>query len=219
MINLGYKYIKIFKKTYHHPFISHKQAHKQLSLDRQAYANSILSYLNVDVKIYGKLPDKNHILYIINHRSLLDIIVMESIFSKYDKSGLWIAKEELFNTVYGDFFKYSGNIGVDLKNKRNLLTFFKKIKLSLQKNNDLNIYFFPEGERNKSENILKFQSGASKIAKSNNLDIVSVFINDKLESVLKHSPYKNKKIINVHFGDIIQHDNLEDDYKNFTIGL
>jgi 1-acyl-sn-glycerol-3-phosphate acyltransferase len=216
MLSLGYKYIKIFKKTYNHPFITHKQSHKQLSQDRQAYATSVLKYLNIDIKIHGTPPRQNHILYTINHRSLLDIIVMESVFAKYDKSGLWIAKEELFQTIYGGFFKYSGNIAVDLINKRNLLTFFKKIKLSLEKNDDLNIYIFPEGERNKGTDILKFQSGASKIAKSNKLDIVPVYINDKLERVLRQAPFKEKKTIQVHFGDIIQHDRLEDDYNIFT---
>lgn len=216
MVKLGYKYIKIFKRTYRHPFITHKQAHIQLSKDRQAYANNILKYLNIDIKIYGSLPKKNHKLYIINHRSLLDIIIMESIFSKHNKSGLWIAKEELFNAFYGDFFKYSGNISVDLEKKKGLISFFKKIKHSLDKDNDVNIYIFPEGERNKSNNILEFQPGAQKIARSNKLDIVPVFINDTLESVFKHAPFKNKKIVEVHFGDEIEHNELEQKYKKFV---
>ncbi|MCW9026905.1 MAG: 1-acyl-sn-glycerol-3-phosphate acyltransferase, partial [Thiovulaceae bacterium] len=213
MVKLGYKYIKIFKKTYRHPFITHKQAFKQLSNDRQAYANSILNYLNIEIHTYGDIPRENHKLYTINHRSLLDIIVMESIFSKHNKSGLWIAKEELFNAFYGEFFKYSGNISVDIENKKGLISFFKKIKYSLHKDNDINIYIFPEGERNKTNNILKFQSGAQKIAKSNKLGIVPVYINDSLENVLRKAPFKDKKIVEVHFGDIIGHSELEEEYK------
>ncbi|WP_373072586.1 lysophospholipid acyltransferase family protein [Sulfurimonas sp.] len=216
MIRLGYKYIKIFKKTYHHPFITHKQAHKQLSLDRQNYAISVLNYLNIEVKIYGDIPKQNHKLYAINHRSLLDIIVMESIFSQHNKSGLWIAKEELFKAFYGKFFKYSANISVDVHNKTGLISFFKKIKSALLKDNDLNIYIFPEGERNRTNRLLKFQSGASKISKANRLDIIPVYINDTLEIVLKQAPFKKKKTIEVYFGDIVQHNELEEKYKNFT---
>ncbi len=150
MINLGFKYINIFKKTYNHPFITHKQAYKQLSLDRQNYANSVLKHLNIEVKIHGLIPKDNHKLYAINHRSLLDIIVMESAFSKHDKSGLWIAKEELFEAFYGKFFKYSANISVDISNKKGLIAFFKKIKHALLRDDDINIYIFPEGERNKT---------------------------------------------------------------------
>ena len=216
MVKLGFKYIKIFKKTHKHPFITHRQAYKQLSYDRQSYANSVLEHLNIKVKTFGNIPKDNHKLYAINHRSLLDIIVMENIFSKHDKSGVWIAKEELFTAFYGDFFRYSGNISVDLENKKGLISFFKKIKLALSIDNDINIYIFPEGERNKSDKVLKFQAGASKIARANNLKIVPVYINEKLESVLKKAPYKKTKVIEVHFGDIIEHHELEDSYKKFT---
>jgi len=215
MVKLGFKYISIFKRTYHHPFITHRQAYKQLSLDRQAYSKSVIDYFNIKIKVVGTIPKNNHKLYAINHRSLLDIIVMENIFSQHNKSGLWIAKEELFTAVYGDFFKYSGNISVDIQNKKGLISFFKKIKLALHKDKDLNIYIFPEGERNKNTALLPFQSGASKIAKSNKLDVVPVYINDELENVLKHAPYKKKKIIEVHFGDLIQHNELQNNYIKF----
>lgn len=124
MIELGYKYIRIFKKTFFHPFISLKPAYQQLSIARQAYSNSVLEFLNIEVKVIGKIPQRDKILYAINHRSLLDMIVMENIFSKYHKNGTWIAKEELFTAIYGDFFKYSGCISVDIEHGKGLLKFF-----------------------------------------------------------------------------------------------
>jgi 1-acyl-sn-glycerol-3-phosphate acyltransferase len=215
MIRLGSKYIKIYKKTYFHPFISQKAAYTQLSKDRQSYSNFILKHLNIKVNLVGELPQRDHILYAINHRSLLDIIVMENIFSTYNKSGTWIAKQELFDAVYGDFFKYSGCISVDLEGGKGLLSFFKTIKHTLAKVDNLNIYIFPEGERNKTKGILEFQSGAAKIAKANRLKIVPVFINDELEDVFKNAPFEKTKIVEVHMGDIIEHKNLENDYIEF----
>jgi len=215
MIQLGYKYIHIFKKIFFHPFISFRQRYKQLSNERQAYSNAVLKFLNIEVETVGEIPNENRILYAINHRSLLDIIVMEHIFSQKNKNGTWIAKQELFDAFYGDFFKYSGCISVDLENRRGLLTFFKKIKQTLAKIDDLNIYIFPEGERNKSAKLLPFQSGAQKIAKANNLKIVPIFINDTLEKVFKDSPFEEKKVIKVHIGNIIRPDDLEKKYIDF----
>jgi len=216
MIRLGFRYIKIYKKTYYHPFISQKAAYDQLSKDRQSYSNSVLKYLNIEVKIVGKLPKKNRILYAINHRSLLDIIVMENIFSKYNKSGTWIAKQELFDAIYGDFFRYSGCISVDLENGKGLLAFFKKIKYTLSKVDNLNIYIFPEGERHSGDGILKFQSGAAKIARANKLDVVPVFINDKLEKVFQDAPFSETKVVEVHVGELMDYKNLEEDYIKFV---
>ncbi len=216
MIKLGFRYIKIFKLTYFDPFISLKPAYKQLSQDRQNYSNSVLEYLNIEVKLIGEVPKSNNILYAINHRSLLDIIVMENIFSKHGKNGTWIAKQELFdNPIYGKFFKYSGCISVDLENGKGLLKFFKEIKKTFKKVDDFNLYMFPEGERNKDGGILEFQSGAGKIAKANKLDVVPVFINDTLEKVFENAPYKTTKIVEIYLGKITSYKNLEEDYKNF----
>lgn len=217
MIELGYKYIPIFRKTFFHPFITFKEAYRQLSRDRQSYSNQVLDFLNIDVEVIGTLPKKNKILYAINHRSLLDILVMENIFSQNEKSGIWIAKQELFESwLYGKFFAYSGCVSVDLENGKGLLKFFKKIKESLSKADDLNIYIFPEGERNKEQSILDFQSGAQKIAKANNLEVIPVFIDDTLESVFRESPFKEKKTVRVYIGDVYPSNELNFGYSELV---
>ena len=216
MIELGFKYIKVFKQTYFHPFITEKYAYQELSRARQSYSNKVLDFLNIKVKIVGELPKKDKILYAINHRSLLDILVMENVFSRYNKNGTWIAKQELFDDpIYGKFFQYSGCISVDLENKRGLIKFFKTIKKTFTKVDDMNLYIFPEGERFGGEGLQKFQSGAQKIAKANNLDIVPVYINDKLEKVFKNAPYKEPYTVEVNIGDIISYENLEEKYLEF----
>jgi 1-acyl-sn-glycerol-3-phosphate acyltransferase len=184
-----------------------------LSKDRQAYSNDVLEFLNLEVKVIGEIPSRDKILYAINHRSLLDIIVMEHIFSKYDKNGTWIAKQDLFDAIYGRFFQYSGCMSVDLNNGKGMLKFFKNMKKTLSKVDDFNIYIFPEGERNKQKCVKEFQSGAQKIAKANKLDIVPVFIDDRLEEVFAEAPYKEKKIVKVYIGDIITENDLEYNYK------
>jgi len=214
MVKLGFKYIGIFKKTFFHPFITLQPAYKQLSKDRQNYSNAILNFLNIEVQVIGEIPSQDKILYAINHRSLLDILVMENIFSNSDKNGSWIAKQDLFdNLFYGKFFQYSGCMSVDLNNGRGMLKFFKSMKKTLSKVNDFNIYIFPEGERNKEKCVLEFQSGAEKIAKANKLAIVPVYIDDTLEKVFQDAPFKEKKIIRVCIGDIIINGDLKSNYQ------
>lgn len=216
MIELGYKYINIFKKTFFHPFITLKPAYRQLSQDRQNYSNAVLEFLNIEIKVVGEVPQQDKMLYAINHRSLLDIIAMENLFSRHNKSGAWIAKQELFDSnLYGKFFEYSGCISVDLESKKGLLTFFKTIKKTLAKVDDMNIYMFPEGERFKGDGMQKFQSGAQKIAKANGLEIVPVYINAQMEEVFAAAPYKEKKIIEIHIGEVINHEALEEKYLSF----
>ena len=216
MIELGYKYITIFKKTFFHPFITLKVGYQQLSLDRQSYSNMVLEFLNIEVKIVGELPQKDNILYAINHRSLLDIIVMENVFSRYSKNGTWIAKQELFESpVYGKFFEYSGCISVDLESKRGLLSFFKTIKKTFFKVNNMNLYMFPEGERFDGEGVTEFQSGAEKIAKANKLDIVPIYINEKMEKIFENAPYEKRVTVEVNVGDVMPYKNLEENYTTF----
>jgi 1-acyl-sn-glycerol-3-phosphate acyltransferase len=195
--------------------MSQKAIYTQLSKERQNYSNAVLKYLNIEVKLIGDIPKKDHMLYAINHRSLLDIIVMEHIFSRYNKSGIWIAKQELFDAIYGDFFRYSGCISVDLEEGKGLIAFFKKIKMALAKVDNLNVYIFPEGERYGGEGVLKFQSGASKIARANKLEIVPVFINDKLERVFKDAPFRDTKVVEVHVGELVEYKNLQERYTEF----
>jgi len=185
-----------------------------LSLNRQSYSNKVLKFLNIEVEVVGEIPSQDKILYAINHRSLLDILVMENIFSKNNKNGTWVAKQVLFdNPFYGKFFQYSGCMSVDLNNGRGMLKFFKKMKKTFSKVDDFNLYIFPEGERNKKKCIGEFQSGAQKIAKANKLDIVPVFIDDTLESVFENAPYEQTKVVKVYIGDIIKENDLNFNYK------
>jgi len=216
MVELGLKYVQTFKKTFFHPFITLKPAYEDLSQERQNYSKEVLEFLNIGVNVHGALPDEDKILYAINHRSLLDIMIMESIFSHKNKNGAWIAKQELFESaIYGKFFEYSGCISVDLDNKRGLLSFFKAIKKTFAKVDNMNLYMFPEGERFKGQSITNFQSGASKIAKANKLKIVPVFISGKNEKVFEDAPYKERVMVDVYIGDFVQSDTLEEEYTTF----
>jgi len=97
-----------------------------------------------------------------------------------------------------------------------LLNFFKSIKKTLSKVDDMNIYIFPEGERFSGDGLTVFQSGASKIAKANKLKVVPVIIKGKNEKVFEAAPYKEPYTVDVYVGDFINPDTLEEEYKTFA---
>ena len=82
------------------------------------------------------------------------------------------------------------------------------------------IFIFPEGTRNKSENILEeFKKGSNIIARKSRLDILPVYIKTNANDVLMRSLTQREKniTIEVEIGDIIEHKKksvgLEESYK------
>lgn len=216
MIVLGKKHIPIFRDIYLDDSLNEHDRYHALSRERQNYSNSVLAYLNVQPVMHGTLPENNRVLYIINHRSLLDIICMESLFADGGKAGMWIAKQTLLdNKIYGKFFEYSGCIAVDLKAGKGMLAFFKKIKHIFQVAPDLNLFMFPEGERFGGEGLGRFQSGAEKIAKANKMQLVPVFIDDKLEAVYQAAPFKSPYEVHIHVGEPLELKEVEAQYRAF----
>jgi len=216
MIRLGKKYIPIFRRIYLASDLNEHDRYHALSEERQHYSLSVLEYLRVIPVIHGELPESDRVLYIANHRSLLDIISLEAVFATKHKAGMWIAKQTLLDSrVYGKFFVYSGCIAVDLKEGKGMLAFFKKIKHLFKVAPDLNLFMFPEGERYGGEGVGPFQPGAEKIAKANGMQIVPLFIDDKLEQVYKASPFKQPHEVHIHVGAPLALENIEAQYRAF----
>ena len=216
MIWLGKKFIPIFRHIYHDTQLNEHDRYHALSQERQNYCVSVLEYLKVVPVLYGELPGANRVLYIANHRSLLDIICLEELFAAHRKAGMWIAKQTLLDSkIYGKFFEYSGCIAVDLKAGKGMLAFFKKIKHIFQVAPDLNLFMFPEGERFGGEGIGPFQAGAEKIAKANKMQIIPVYIDDTLEKVYQASPFKTPYEVHIHFGAPMALENIEVQYRAF----
>ena len=216
MIRLGKKYIPIFRRVYLDTDLNEHDRYHALSKERQNYSLSVLEYLNVKPVLHGELPEGNRVLYIANHRSLLDIISLEALFATKHKAGMWIAKQTLLDSkVYGKFFLYSGCIAVDLKEGKGMLAFFKKIKHLFQVAPDLNLFMFPEGERYGGEGVGPFQPGAEKIAKANKMQIVPLFIDARLEEVYKASPFKQPYEVHIYVGGPLALEDIEAQYRAF----
>ena len=150
---------------------------------RQRLSNIILKILGVKPKIIGA-QNPNTTMFIINHQSVLDIVVIEAISST---NFCWIAKTELFNLpLFGHLFKSCKMIGVDRDSKQGLIKLIKDSKNAIENNRPLVI--FPEGTRSKDDRLLEFKPGAKIIAEILALKIQPVGIVDSAKLVdTKHS--------------------------------
>lgn len=216
MIRLGKRFIPIFRRIFHDDTLNVHTRFHRLSEARQHYSLDVNRYLNIHVRLHGRFPDANRVLYIANHRSLLDIICIETLMHNEKKAGMWIAKQSLLDSrIYGKFFEYSGCIAVDLKAGKGMLTFFKKIKQIFKEAPDLNLFMFPEGERYGGEGIGPFQPGAEKIAKANRMQLVPIYIDDRLEGVYHDSPFKTPYEVHIHVGEPMALEAVQTQYRAF----
>jgi 1-acyl-sn-glycerol-3-phosphate acyltransferase len=134
----------------------------------------------------GHLVDKkNSAIYVANHNSLFDIVVLAKVLPI---AIYFIAKEELRKVpVLGQYMSVMGHIFVDRKNKDKALdsmrTAAEKIK------SGKNVISFPEGTRSKNGELQIFRRGSFLIAKDGKIDIVPVGISGA-GSVLPSGSFK-----------------------------
>ena len=120
--------------------------------------------------------DKNADMIVINHKSMLDIIILEEI---YPKNLAWIAKKEIGEMpFFGKILKTPKMIEVDRKNSRSIVHLIKEAKNRLDEGRVIAI--FPEGTRGRGEKMLKFQDGAKVLSQKLKLKIQPIVLKDTL---------------------------------------
>ena len=187
---------------------------------RLEYAKTLLDRLHISVSVKGgeKLTGKGPYLLISNHRSVVDPLIIEMALKDSDIFGYWVAKKELYNSFFfGLFTRNAGTILLD-RSSSQMNTFFTDIKNNVTRGNS--IFIFPEGTRNKSENVMgEFKKGSNIIARKSRLDILPVYIKTNANDVLMQSLTQQEKdnVIEIEIGDIIPYKkkatDLEESYK------
>jgi 1-acyl-sn-glycerol-3-phosphate acyltransferase len=115
--------------------------------------------------IYGK-PDKRAKMVLMNHQSMLDIIIMEA---EYPGNVAWVAKKEIADMkFYGNILKLPKMIIIDRDDRKSLVQLFKESRERISEGRV--IALFPEGTRGDGKELLDFKIGAKMIAKK--LDII-----------------------------------------------
>jgi len=138
---------------------------------RQKWSALQLKLLGIELQIEGK-EDPNAQMQVMNHQSVLDIILFEYLHSQ---NLAWISKIEIANIPwFGHIVKAPDMILVERESKKSLIKLLKDSKDRLSKGRPLAI--FPEGTRTNGKKLLKFKAGARIIAEKFDLTVQPVVI-------------------------------------------
>lgn len=127
--------------------------------------------LGVTLQTEGKL-DESCDMIILNHQSLLDILIVEFVHSRHIA---WVAKKEITDLFFfGHIIKAPSMISIDRENKTGLIHLLSEVKDRLSKGRP--IAMFPEGTRSDGTYIGEFKPGAKMVANKYQLRIQPIVI-------------------------------------------
>ncbi|MDD2508329.1 MAG: lysophospholipid acyltransferase family protein [Aliarcobacter skirrowii] len=146
-------------------YIFRNNAHKVIKI----WMTIQMYFLGIKLEIEGKL-DESCDLILINHQSMLDIIVMEYI---HKRNIAWVAKKEITDMFFfGHIIKAPRMISIDRENKAGLIHLLSEAKDRLDKGRPIAI--FPEGTRGDGTFMGDFKAGAKMLGNKYNLKVQPV---------------------------------------------
>jgi 1-acyl-sn-glycerol-3-phosphate acyltransferase len=157
--------------------------------------------LGIKLEIEGKL-DESCEMIIMNHQSLLDIIVMEYMHSK---DLAWVAKKEITDLFFfGHIIKAPRMITIDRENKAGIITLLKETKDRLDKGRP--IAMFPEGTRSDGKSMLSFKAGAKMVANRYGLKVQPIILFNTRNIVDSKKLLANPGVVKIVYLEPVQAD-------------
>lgn len=148
-------------------YIFKNHTHKVIKI----WMNFQMFVLGIKLEVEGKL-DESCDMVLMNHQSLLDIIVIEYLHSR---DLAWVAKKEITDLFFfGHIIKAPRMISVDRENKAGIIHLLKETKDRLDKGRP--IAMFPEGTRSDGKSMSDFKAGAKIIANKYDLKIQPIIL-------------------------------------------
>ncbi len=161
--------------------------------------------LGIKLQTEGKL-DESCDMVLMNHQSLLDIIVMEYIHSR---DLAWVAKKEISDLFFfGHIIKAPRMISIDRENKAGIINLLKEAKDRLDKGRP--IAMFPEGTRSDGKSMLDFKPGAKMVANKYNLKVQPVVLFNTRNIVDSKKLLANPGVVKVVYLEPVQADKNSD---------
>ena len=138
---------------------------------RRAWAKMQKYLIGYSIKVEGK-PDSEAKMLLINHQSILDIVVLEEL---HPGNLAWVAKKEIAQIpIWGNILSIPKMITIDRESKTSLVKLFKDVKDRLSSGRVIAI--FPEGTRGRGDKLLKFKDGTRVLAQKLKLKVQPVVI-------------------------------------------
>ncbi len=130
-----------------------------------------MALLGITIEETGSL-DTSCDMVMMNHQSLIDIIIIEHI---HEKHLAWVAKKEIADLfLFGHIIKAPKMISIDREDKSGIVTLLKETKDRLSKGRPIAI--FPEGTRSNGRKISKFKFGAKMVADRHKLKVQPIVL-------------------------------------------
>ncbi|RLA76049.1 MAG: 1-acyl-sn-glycerol-3-phosphate acyltransferase [Epsilonproteobacteria bacterium] len=138
---------------------------------RQVWGRMQLKLMGITLDIEGEV-DKNADMIVMNHQSILDIILFEAL---HPNDIAWVAKKEIGDIPwFGHILKVPSMIIVERESKSSLVKLLKEAKEKYIQKRPIAI--FPEGTRTDGKKLRKFKVGAKMIAEKNNMLVQPIII-------------------------------------------
>ena len=165
--------------------------------------NALLFVSGVKAKTIGyeKVPKNEPVLYVGNHRSFFDIIL---IGSKFIHTTGFVAKKELGRAPL--LSTWMKNIHCKFLDRSDIKAGLQMIMESINDiKNGISIVIYPEGTRNKGEEgtVLPFHEGSLKIAEKSGCKIVPVAMSNTQAIYEAHLPFVKSTHVVVEYCDPI----------------
>jgi len=151
---------------------------------RHKWAKFQTNMLGAKITVSGTV-DTSAKLFLINHRSMLDIIALEAVMPG---DPCWVAKQEISDIPwFGRINDVPKMISIDREDKTGLVKLLKESKERIEEGRVVMI--FPEGTRAKGDKLLKFKAGAKMVAEKHGLKVQPVVVHgtDKVLDTQAHS--------------------------------
>ncbi len=138
---------------------------------RQVWGRMELKLMGVKLEIEGEV-DKNADMIIMNHQSILDIILFEAL---HPRDIAWVAKKEIGDIPwFGHILKAPKMIMIERESKSSLVKLLKEAKEKFAQKRPIAI--FPEGTRTDGKKLRKFKVGAKMIAEKSDMLVQPIII-------------------------------------------
>ncbi len=168
----------------------------------QAVFRFILKLVGVHITVIGqeRVPGDRAVLYVGNHRSYFDILVG---YTTVPALLGFVAKKEMKR--YPLLYNWMENVHCLFLDRDNLKEGMKTILKGIEQvKTGISVWIFPEGTRNKKEDILDmlpFKEGSLKIAEKSGCPVVPVAISGTAEIFENHIPRMKKSQVTIEFGE------------------
>lgn len=144
-------------------------------------------------------PKEEANLLILNHQSILDIIVLEEI---HPKNLCWIAKKEIENLpIIGKIISTPKMISVDRSNPKSLIKLLSDVKDRVENGRVISV--FPEGTRGDGITLNKFKNGTKSIVSKLNLKVQAAVIVNSRKIMDSKKFSLNNGVVKVIYTDLI----------------